>query len=235
MRKRMLALSVTLGLFFMMGAVTASADQITLGASDSSIGTLSIDCPGGMAACTMTLVPSGTLSSGSALGSSFNSPTDSSVYAYGDYSFTGGPNTLQSSNGGISFVFGGPAWTFTFTDTAGDSLTADVDWTSFFSASSFGFQVGQLDFSTLSISCPVATQFCTDFANGGSIDITLKGMDTDLATLWNSEQGGSDLGVTIESGSVNPNPAVPEPGSLALFGSGLIGIAGYLRRKITRS
>lgn len=233
MKRRMLTLSVTLGLFFMLGAVTASADQITLGASDSSLGTVSIVCPGGMAACTMTLVPSGSLSSGSALGSSFNSPTDSAVYANGDYTFTGGPNTLQSSNGGISFVFGGPAWTFSFTDTAGDSLTADVDWTSFFSASSFGFQVGQLDFNTLSITCPVA-QFCTDFGTGGSIDLTLKGMTTDLATLWNSEQGGSDLGVTIESGSVNPNP-VPEPGSLALFGSGLIGVAGYLRRKITRS
>jgi len=228
MRKSLFSLSVALGLFLMLGAVNASADQITLGASDSSLGTVSIDCPGGMAACTMTLVPTGSLSSGNGLASSFNSPTNNVVLAYGDYTFTGGPNTLQSTNGGISFVFGGGPWSFTFTDTQGDSLTANADWSTFFSASQFGFQVGQLEFDTVNITCPVQ-QFCTDFAGGGAVDVTLQGMTTDLATLW--VRGGSDTGVSIEGGSVTP---VPEPGSLALFGSGLIGIASYLRRKITK-
>lgn len=57
-------------------------------------------------------------------------------------------------------------------------------------------------------------------------------------------------GCAASAGEANPGPAVlvsqtcsvstgeipvPEPGSLALFGSGLIGIASFVRRKITRS
>jgi len=40
------------------------------------------------------------------------------------------------------------------------------------------------------------------------------------------EQGG-----TISSGNINVSP-VPEPGTLALFGTGLIGLAGALRRRL---
>lgn len=232
MNKRLLSLLVSLGLMVMLGAVSASADQILLGGSDSSLGTVTITCPGAMASCTMSLLPSGSLSSGTlgvAGDSHFASPNNSTVAATGNYLFTGGPNTLQSSNGGISFGFGGSPWSFTFTDTLGDSLTANADWTTFFSVGATAFQDGHLDFSTVSITCPDPA-FCTDFSGGGAIDLTLQGMSSDLTTLWN--QGGSASNVFIEGGSVTP---VPEPGSLALFGSGLIGIAGFLRRKLTRS
>lgn len=43
---------------------------------------------------------------------------------------------------------------------------------------------------------------------------------------------GSDSFVTIFSQTGSDASTVPEPGSLALFGTGILGMAGYLRRKL---
>ena len=34
--------------------------------------------------------------------------------------------------------------------------------------------------------------------------------------------------------SISPNPVTPEPGTLLLLGSGVLGIAGVVRRKLSR-
>jgi hypothetical protein len=39
--------------------------------------------------------------------------------------------------------------------------------------------------------------------------------------------------VAIGTMSIYTSSAVPEPGSLVMFGSGIIGLAGILRRKIS--
>lgn len=46
-----------------------------------------------------------------------------------------------------------------------------------------------------------------------------------------SGQSGSTSGY-LSSGEIAPTPTVPEPGSIALFGSGALALAGVLRRKL---
>ena len=48
------------------------------------------------------------------------------------------------------------------------------------------------------------------------------------------EQGGCGAAGESFTISTGPNPSTPEPSSIMLFGSGILGLAGVLRRKLTR-
>lgn len=233
MQRRLFSYGVILGLILMAGATTASADEILLGLS-ASPGSISISCvPNGP--CSFSLVPSTAPGVGGSTLTGFVT-NNGNTTVNGSYEFTGGPSSIAnmvSSNGGLTFTASG-SWLFSFSDVNGDSITnATATWSFFSNVGSLGFNQG-----TLTLSGGTCTDgdgqfsslFCSDFGSGATIDLLLQNMPTDLGTLYTN--GSSATGVTIENGSIIP---VPEPGTLALFGSGLIGIASFVRRKIAKS
>jgi hypothetical protein len=52
-------------------------------------------------------------------------------------------------------------------------------------------------------------------------------------TITFSNKDGADIGVQYDGTNPGP-PVVPEPGTLSLFGTGLLGLAGMLRNKFAR-
>jgi hypothetical protein len=59
------------------------------------------------------------------------------------------------------------------------------------------------------------------------------GNDVNLNGIWNFDAALNDFDVPqFDSVSVTENSPVPEPSSLALFGIGILGVAGTMRRRL---
>lgn len=82
------------------------------------------------------------------------------------------------------------------------------------------------------------------YISGSELSGTLTFDDTTIAALgltdgtytytWGSGASADSLTVDIGGSVVTPPAAAPEPSSLALLGSGVLGLAGVLRRRMRR-
>jgi len=83
----------------------------------------------------------------------------------------------------------------------------------------------------------------SDFGPGGNFNVLTpvtisSGFMTGINILqFDVDNGGGPTGLFVEaSGTVSPSASiVPEPGSIALFGTGLLSVAGFARRRFLRS
>ena len=161
----------------------------------------------------------------STLGLSGNAFFDSDAlgtYALGATSFTAGPQSA-----GI-FPADANLESFTFTGGDGDSLTGIINWSfiqdntpqpKFFGVLTIGTVSGDAAFTSNFSGSLANIDFITNpLSSGGTLD--------ELALTTNSATA------TVSAGEVNPVNPVPEPGKLALFGSGLLGLGGLIRRKL---
>ncbi len=205
----LLASLLVLGLPF-----AAHATSITFGASGNAI--------------TFTGNGTGTVgvSTSGLSGSAFFDTDALGTYSLGATSFTAGPQYLSlfpaSDNSG----------TFSFTGGDGDSLTGTIHWTVIQDNTTQPKFFGVLVIGTVSGDAAFMSNFSGSLANidfitnqlsiGGVTGVTL---DALAATTTSAT-------ATVSAGEVNPVNPVPEPGKLALFGSGLLGLGGLIRRKL---
>lgn len=108
-------------------------------------------------------------------------------------------------------------------------ITSPIDYAAYTPNSAsiiFGNAGSQVTF-TLSSVTEVTSGSFTNFTGTGVISTDIAGYTSSDATLLFSTQGN---GVTTFSATTTASP-VPEPSSLALLGSGLLGVAGAARRK----
>jgi hypothetical protein len=152
--------------------------------------------------------PSGTITIGQT-SASFNGVNGIATQGLGpNGTFTLSNATLVYTNHSSPYTFGPNSQVFTVT-IGPDTMTGLLDVQALFINAKYGFFAGQYD-----ITSSTSGFWNTGFATGSVVDI-------DFVTYKNQ----------LSSGQINPL-AVPEPGTIALVGSGLLAAAGMLRRKI---
>jgi hypothetical protein len=183
------------------------------------------------ASSTIDFTNSGGTLTGSSSGVSLSSSTLIAVNGFfgsglitgtnlGSVSFTTGALTSGSLSGDATFAGGG---SFTITGNGVDGIPSGVIFSGTFSGpvTLTGTQLANGTWS-YTLSGPISGKLYTGFSTVASTVQLV--FSTHKGPLAN---GGS---ATISSG--DSFVVVPEPGTLSLFGTGLIGLAGLVRRKL---
>ena len=117
--------------------------------------------------------------------------------------------TLTYTNGNSPYTFGPNSQGFTVS-IGPDTLTGWLSVQALYINAKYGFFAGAYQ-----ITSSTAGFINTGFAPGAVVDI-------DFVTYNGS----------LSSGEINPGSPTPEPGTIAMVGSGLLAAAGMLRRKL---
>jgi hypothetical protein len=128
--------------------------------------------------------------------------------------FIGGIDTNPSNNNIALITAGFPVV---------GTLTRDV-WHNVYFV--FDFTTQQYNFWLDGTQLGTNVQFCGD--NGPCAGANVPAYGTGFFDTFG---GGNDAGY-LDNYSVSTVPSVPEPGSIALLGSGIVGLAGVLRRRM---
>ncbi|HTF71150.1 MAG TPA: PEP-CTERM sorting domain-containing protein [Edaphobacter sp.] len=159
-----------------------------------------------------------------------------------DFSYTGsGPNVTATGSG--SFVYSGSTSTLTLASLTGFTFTDTITQLVPLASSSFTYSLADLtSFSAtlsgdtlLTLSLQTGFNFGTDpLFRAESFTVTNLGPGGSSTHSSIPDEGIflTSTGQVTETGSASSVPSVPEPSTLALFGTGILGLAGAARRKL---
>lgn len=232
--RRLILLVILTGTILVLGSTPASAQtQITLSNSGQAVkfqvvisGT-SMDIALGTCSST-TFTGTCTLSGNAAF-----DPGDTATYSL--TTTTGSAMTVSKTATPGVFSITGATTGFSYSSTDGDSLTGTITWTNVLDGSTTPILNGVLKITAIS---STAGDFTSLFGGVNSlinVNLTLNtlGCSPTLSpcTLDNvlAASTGQMASATLGHGGMTPTP---EPGSLLLVGSGLVGVGFFLRRRL---
>jgi hypothetical protein len=223
-RTVVVAALLTLG-SLVLWSTTAWADEIITINQTGTIGISNMAGTGGLG----TIGSSVITSSQSPLTNfeSFAAPSKSNL---GYVSFTTGALESGSVSGGGVFSSTGSTFTVTGIGKWEAGLSGSPHGRMTLFSGSF---VGPIDWTLIGKTGPESTYALTGDVRGVLWNGTTVNLQaTEDISILNSAQGANGVGhITLG----NTQLAVPEPGTLGLFGTGLVGIAGMFRRKFLGS